>query len=196
MNCNKGCSKVFYPTIGQIPTSYLMSLTYEEQLLWYSKKLCEMIEIVNKNTEDIAKLDGLRQEIEEELEKVQKAIEELDDFKAEVEEEVREEMQVQYNRVLQLMRDYQIIFSNDLDNAVNTLNDRIDSIELGDVMAYDPTTGQYENVSTAIQNVYDALRSGGITASVFDSLELTCTAFQNYDMTAQDFDIRANEILL
>lgn len=30
---------IFYKTIGEIPTSYLVSLTYEEQLLWLSNYL-------------------------------------------------------------------------------------------------------------------------------------------------------------
>lgn len=34
-------------TIGALPSSYLASLTYEEQLLWLSKKTDEIISFIN-----------------------------------------------------------------------------------------------------------------------------------------------------
>ena len=34
-------------TIGALPSSYLASLTYEEQLLWLSKKTDEIINFIN-----------------------------------------------------------------------------------------------------------------------------------------------------
>ena len=34
-------------TIGALPSSYLVSLTYEEQLLWLSKKTDEIIAFIN-----------------------------------------------------------------------------------------------------------------------------------------------------
>lgn len=46
-------------TIGALPSSYLASLTYEEQLLWLSKKTDEIIAFIN---------DILKQKISEYIE--------------------------------------------------------------------------------------------------------------------------------
>ena len=44
-------------TIGELPTSYMISLTYEEQLIEINKKLNELIDAINKYSyEEIQKL--------------------------------------------------------------------------------------------------------------------------------------------
>lgn len=45
----------------------------------------------------------------------------------------------QYARVVQLLSDYQIIFNNAIANLREDLEQQIESIELGNVMAYNPT---------------------------------------------------------
>ena len=54
---NKKFNKFIYG-IGGIPATYLESLSYEEQLLWFSKNLDELINSVNlsmtyKNYQDL-----------------------------------------------------------------------------------------------------------------------------------------------
>lgn len=50
----------FCCTIGELPTSYMISLTYEEQLLWLCKYLEEtVIPAVNTNAEAVAELQEL-----------------------------------------------------------------------------------------------------------------------------------------
>ena len=45
----------------------------------------------------------------------------------------------QYARVVQLLSDYQIIFNNAIANLREDLEQQIEDIELGNVMAYNPT---------------------------------------------------------
>ena len=44
-------------TIGELPSSYKMSLTYEEQLMWFCKFLeTEVIPVVNNNSKVVQEL--------------------------------------------------------------------------------------------------------------------------------------------
>ena len=50
----------FCCTIGNLPTSYMLSLTYEEQLIWLCKYLEEtVIPAVNNNAEALEELQNL-----------------------------------------------------------------------------------------------------------------------------------------
>ena len=50
----------FCCTIGNLPSSYLISLTYEEQLLWLCNFLSEkVIPTVNQNAEAVEELQNL-----------------------------------------------------------------------------------------------------------------------------------------
>lgn len=40
------------PTIGALPTSYLASLSYEEQLIYLSRKMDEIINFINNKIDD------------------------------------------------------------------------------------------------------------------------------------------------
>lgn len=53
-NCNSGCGKVDFTdlfrrnlTIGNLPSSYLASMSYEEQLLYLSKDIKEIVKFIN-----------------------------------------------------------------------------------------------------------------------------------------------------
>ena len=53
-------------TIGELPTSYLMSMTYYEQLIWFTKYLQEqVIPAINTNAEAVQELQNLFIELQE-----------------------------------------------------------------------------------------------------------------------------------
>ena len=72
---------------------------------------------------------------------------------------------------------------------IDTLGEQIRQIELGNVEAYDPTTGEYANVSQVIMNVYDSLRNNALTVTEFEALDLTATDFDALDVSAYNFDV-------
>lgn len=52
--------KKFCSTIGELPSSYLISMTYEEQLLWFSNYLTNtVIPSINNNAEAVIELQNL-----------------------------------------------------------------------------------------------------------------------------------------
>ena len=54
----------FIYTIGVLPTSYLMSMTYEEQLVWLCNYLSQtIIPTINNNAEAVQELQALYEEL-------------------------------------------------------------------------------------------------------------------------------------
>lgn len=200
INRLKGLGNILY-NVGNIPTSYQEALSYEEQLLWLLKYCSETI--IPTVNECIDKVNGIQinfDEINEHIERIDESITTINatlgSLKAEIYENVDIKLQDQYNRVLQLMSDYQTIFDNRLSLMYDTLEEQIRQIEIGNVIAYDPTTGQYENINVVIQNIYDASRQNAINCNEFEALNLSCTQFESYDISAYNFDLNAKAILI
>ena len=188
-------------TIGNIPTSFKDSLTYEEQLLWICNYInTVVVPTVNEYVDKINNYEVNFDEINEAILLIKNDIATINynlvEFYNRISGETDQKLTEYNNNIIRLMNDYQIIFNNSLNNLKIELENEIREIELGNVIAYDPTTGEYENVSTVIQNVYDSLRQNSISASEFDNLELTCTEFEAYDISAYNFDLNAKVILV
>lgn len=56
-------------------------------------------------------------------------------------------------------------------------------------------TGQFENVSKVIMDLYNIFRTDAINCTEFDALELTATEFDAFEITASNFDLYAKTIL-
>lgn len=89
-----------------------------------------------------------------------------------------------------------INLTNYIDNEVNTLNTKIDNIQIGLIEIYDPTTGLISPLQTVINNLYNLSNKDGLTATEFDLLDLTATLFDNYQITASEFDSKGKLILV
>jgi hypothetical protein len=186
-------------TIGMLPSSYKESLTYEEQLMYFMKTLNETIDVVNNLSEIVDNIDVNFESINEQIATINLEIEKINDNFSDFSGQIYSTVQAQLNtfnaQILSLLNDYQTIFNASLQNLKDELEEEIHAIELGNVNAYDPTTGTYVNVSQAILNVYETLRNNAITASEFDALELTATAFDNIQITAYNFDVNGKTFL-
>ena len=90
--------------------------------------------------------------------------------------------------VISTMTSYQELFNNQLLVLKNDLEQQIQDIEVGDINAYDPTTGQYENINTVLNNIYNMIRNA-LTCTEFDNLELTATEFDAMQISAYNFDV-------
>lgn len=88
------------------------------------------------------------------------------------------------------------LLKNYIDARYNQLDNKIDNIQIGLINIYDPMTGQVEPLQTVINNIYNVLNTDGITASEFDALDLTVTAFEAYQITAYNFDSQSKTILV
>lgn len=120
----------------------------------------------------------------------------IETFKAEVLQDVQTQMDAQYNRVLALLNQYQVVFKAYVDSQINVVNKRIDDIEVGAVNVYNPLTGLVEPITKVIDDLYNQLRYNAITCSEYDGLELTATTYDGYMITADNFDLNGKTILM
>lgn len=100
------------------------------------------------------------------------------------------------NELYVYVDDKLINLKNYVDSQDNYLREKIEDIEVGKINVYDPTTGLYSPLQTAIDNIYDMGRSNALTSSEYDALELTATEFDAYQITAREYDINGKEILI
>lgn len=120
----------------------------------------------------------------------------LNTFETNINNQVNYLLQQNYNQIVQLLSDYQILFNNQIQNLKSELEAEIERVELGDVKAYNPTNGETENVSKVILDVYEILRQNAISCSEFDGLELTATEFDALELTAYNFDVNGKVMLI
>lgn len=203
---NLGCL-----TIGQLPTSYRESMSYEEQVLYLcniiendiSPRLDEVIEIINNidvNFEDIYnKIDIINNEITEinneynslkdQVETNTLNITELDTKFTNSINELNITLRNLINTNFNTLKDY-------VDYQDNILNEKIDNIQIGAINVYDPTTGILSPLQIVINNLYQIGNKDGLTAGEFDGLELTASGFDAYQITAYEFDSQGKLILV
>lgn len=159
--------------------------------------ICKILEEIEKQINEIdekyADILDLRDDFDSFKAEIQA---EMVTFKSEVQSDVQSELEAQYSRIVLLMAEYQQVVENQLTALRSDLEAEIQEIELGNVIAYNPTNGKYENVSKVINDVYDVFRTNAITCTEFDALDLTATAFDAYEITAHDFDLQAKTILV
>ena len=188
-NLKNNCCSTY---IFSLPLAFDESLSYLEQQCRIIKKLNDVIEQVNKNT---AVIDNINLNFEEIFLKLAEMQKEIEDFELEVNTNIDSRFNQMYNQVLSLLNDYQASFTLQLTTAVDELNDRIDRIELGDIYAYNPTTGRVENINKVLTDIYDAVRYDAISCNEFDGLELSATDFDAVEITAYNFDNNGKSIL-
>nr|DAJ64325.1 MAG TPA: hypothetical protein [Bacteriophage sp.] len=199
-NCNKlnlinVCSLNDFPFIEQD----FDSLTAYGIICQMAGEINKLILQVNKNTEDLSNININFDNINNAISNINQEIENLKadmtKLSTDINNQVDTKLENQYSRVVQLMSDYQTIFNNELKTLRSDLEEEIKNIELGNVIAYDPTTGEYSNVSLVIQNVYDALRNNAITVNEFEALNLTAEGFDNKEISAYNFDVNGKIFL-
>lgn len=96
----------------------------------------------------------------------------------------------------QLINDNFNILKTYVDYNDAILDEKIENIQIGLIKIYDPTSGTIQPLQIVINNLYQLTNKDGLTASEFDALDLTCTAFENYQITAYEFDSSGKLILI
>lgn len=193
--------KKFIMTIGELPTSYLESMTYGEMVMWLCNYLQNTVIPAINNNADVT--NELIEKIEEldvdailaEIARLQNEIDVLDNVKANKTDV--ETALFNLNTTLRqvIAQDYQTL--KDYSDAQDELlQNQIDNFSADNITAYDPTTGQVEPLDVVLANIYDQTRGNALTATEFDELELTATAFDAYEITAREFDITGKTILV
>lgn len=204
----------FCSTIGELPTSYLMSMTYLEQVTWICNYIDkEIIPKINEGLKITNELIGKIDEVEEQLIEIKEYV---DKYLVDI-EEIKQEIIVINNAIDTLTNNLALtnikidqihdelinvinedfnILKNYVDTQDNIINNRIDNIEIGEIEIYNPTNGLFQPLQEVINDLYQITNKDGLTASEFDALELTATEFDAYEITAYEFDSQGKIILV
>ena len=167
----------FPKSIGELPTSYRESISYEEQILW----LCNFIEKEILPSIAISK---------ETIEKITSAIESL---KEELETSVSD-LELNINGVKVYSDAQNELLKVYLLGLINTLDQRFDNIP-DSFLVFNPTNGMQNDINKTLNDIYSQTRTGALTASEYDALDLTATAYDNYELTATEYDTNGKEEL-
>ena len=177
---------------GIIPASYSDSLSYLEQIIRIMKKLNETILELNNVSEYVASIELNFEEIQADIQGIKN---QMANLTSSILTQVNNKLYVQNVEVQNLLRDYQITVDNQILQTKNELENEIEQIQLGNIVAYNPTNGQIENINVVLQNIFDINRRDAITTEEFDNLKLTATQFANKNLSAFDFDVNAKALL-
>lgn len=182
-------STIFQP----VSTCWKDNLTYIEFLLGLLKKLNEVVEATNANSEWINSYSGRIEEIEAQVAALYK---DFDQFKIDVNNsittqfnQIKVELEAQIQSTIQYLQAY-------TDAKAEELHQEIIAVSTGTITVFNPVTGQEDNLQNTINSLFDQGRDNAITAQEYDSLELTATAYDDYEITAADFDYNAKKLLM
>ena len=168
-------------------------------LMLFKKHLNMLIDNVNQLSQIVENIDTNFTDIYNKIDTINLEIAEINqnfvDFENRINQNVEYKMQQFYSQVLSLMSDYQNIFEYELNSVKTELENQIEDVELGNVIAYNPTTGGYDNVSQVIMDVYETLRQNAVTCTEFDGLELSATEYDALEITAYNFDVNGKTFL-
>ena len=198
-------------TLGQLPTSYRESMSYEEQVLWLCNILDkDVIPRLNEVIKTVENIDLNFEEIEHEINNLSNEITLIKENYITLTNQVNtmsEEIQALDSKFTNLIEEVdstlRAIINNNfntlknyIDININRLEEKVDNISTTGIMAYNPTNGLLEPLQKVLNDIAQLTNQDGLTASEFDALDLTATAFDNYEITAYEFDSQGKIILV
>lgn len=181
--------KHFCMTIGELPSSYVETMSYYEMILWFVNYIkTQVIPVINNNANILEELKKIVDDIDVNFEELQNEIDELDEKVHQDILDVKAELQFYVIRNVSTLNDR-------IDEEVSTLNNRIDDIALDDVNVLNPTNGLVENVQKVIDDIWNGQRTYALTCLEYDLLELTAEEYDAYELTAYEFDTNGKILL-
>ena len=175
-----------------ISTNYLDNMTYAEFLLGILKKMNEIIAVTNTQQEFIDEFNVKYQKLLKEFEELRAEFDTLEDkITASVQAQF-DAFEVEVRNLITATQNYLIAYT---DSAEARLQAQIEAIQIGDISVIDPTTGILSPIQTVINNIAGS-SADALTASEYDALNLSATAYDNYDITAYDYDFKGKALLV
>lgn len=178
---------------NSIPLAFDESLSYLEELSAILKKLNEVILEVNATSEFLEKYKDQYDEVKRMMEEL---IISINNRFAEIESELETDFNQLTNQVLDLINNNYTLLKNYIDEKYDDLEYKIEHISIDSIQLRDPSTGLVSNIQVVINNLFNTFNTDALTASEFDALDLTATAFENYQITAYEFDTQGKIILV
>lgn len=190
-----------------VPMAYGEYMTYIEQVYAIydiTKKLIEITSELNIKVDNFElNFQDLQDQIDVHSHEIDQMYSDFNQLKNELNTTLDNRLSDLYNSMLVLLQQYQDLINSQFNEYKTTVDNELDSmdntintiIRLGDIDAYDPTTGSMNNLNQVLSNIYGALRQDALTVAEFQALDLTCTGFDSQEITAYNFDVNGKSIL-
>lgn len=195
LNC---CNRIY----KAIPLAFDESLSYLEMLCKMLHELNETIEQVNANTEWINNYSGDLNDIKQAIIRIEENVSLLTNQVNQNTESIANLYTYINEQIEGLNTSLQAIIEGDynqlkdyIDIKIFDLQEQIDDIIIGEFTIYNPTTGNIDTLQNVVNDLYNLTNKDGIEAGEFDTLELTVSQFEAFDITAYEFDSQSKTIL-
>lgn len=180
----------FFDPISVDPKDMMTDVEY---LLGILKKLNSMIAQLNENTKFIEEYNGKIEEIEAEIASLRQ---EMVDFEKAVNDDITSRFAAIIIELRAMIATALMQANAYTDSIAERLEEEIQEISIGQITAFDPSTGQYESLQQIIDNLFNSTREDALTATEYDDLELTATVYDGYQITATDYDQHGKSLLM
>ena len=183
-----------------VPTVYSNKQSYYECLCYIGYKVNECIDAINQYGDEWktyvdAQIQEMREYVDakfaDEREYTDSQIRALDNKYSSAMIQQKSELTSLINTVERTLNTRIDGVYTDMESMRKELMAYIKSYVVDNVYIYDPTTGLNSPIQTVVNNLYNALRYWGITASEFDALNLTATNFDAIGISAYEFDMNS-----
>lgn len=210
--------KFMTATVGNLPTSFVDSMSYYEMLAWLCQYVTNtLIPQINGNTEainaiqdefialqkeverQIAEIPQLRADFEALVVRFDETIAQLQKQYVEFEHEVDETIAREIANVrssLMLIIDGNFAELNEkIDDEVARLDEKIETYPVSHLIVFNSLRGIYTILQTYLDDLADVGRVEGITAGEYDALELEAKEYDDKELTAKEYDYYGKTIL-
>lgn len=206
-------------TVGNLPTSFVDSMSYYEMLAWLCQYITDtIIPQININSEAINELekefDELRVEVEEAIKEIpqlradfealvvrfDETLVELqaqyDAFKVEVEDEIDTMIAQARTEIMTVVNAYFETLNDKIDSEVAIINDKFNTWVISNTIVFNSLQGRPTTLQIYLDDLAGLNRTDAITATEYDALELTATEYDAKEISAHDYDYYAKNILI
>ena len=205
-------------TVGNLPTSFVDSVSYYEQLAWLCQYVTEtLIPQINMNTEAINAvvddMNALRQEVEEAIAEIpqlradfealvetfNQTVAELqaqyEAFKDEVEQEINTKIAEVRNAIMLVLDSYYQTLDDKINREVERIDEKFETWAISNTIVFNSLRGTESTLQVYLDDLAGLNRNDAITAGEYDNLELSTSEYDSKNITAHDYDYFGKTIL-
>lgn len=211
--------KFMTATVGNLPTSFVDSMSYYEMLAWLCQYVSEtLIPKINENSEAIngiqLEFDALREEVEQAIQEIpqlradfealvirfDQTLAELqaqyEEFEEQVEQEIDSKIATIRAQIMEVVDGYYQTLNNKIDTQVARLDNKIETFPIANTIVFNTLRGTQTTLQVYLDDLSGLNRNEAITAGEYDALELTATDYDGRQITAHDYDYLGKTILI
>lgn len=210
--------KFMTATVGNLPTSFVDSMSYYEMLAWLCQYVTNtLIPQINLNTEAInaiedefialqkeveeaiAEIPQLRADFEALVERFNQTIEELqaqyEAFEEEVEQEINTKIAEVRQAIMLVVDSYFQTLDSKIDTEIAGVYDAMQNWAIDNTIVFNSLQGRQTTLQVYLDDLAGLNRTEAITASEYDALELGAKEYDDKEITAHDYDYFGKTIL-